>query len=94
MMMYSPQEIELLKIQLLACYGSYISILVRKTGLSRPTIAKFFNDRPIKWNNQNLIYQTGYELVLKKQQADKRLARRIKQLVNHENIPQHKMNKS
>ncbi len=78
--MYTKEEIELLKNQLLACYGNYIEIIIKETGISRPTVSKFFNHRPINPKNQILIYRTGCELVQQRRQEDKDLVKNLKKM--------------
>lgn len=80
--MYTEQDIELLKTQLVECYGNYIEILVSETGISRPTVSKFLNNKPIKAKNKTLIYRTGCQLIAKKREEDKSLIKNLKQMAN------------
>lgn len=81
--MYSKKEVFLLKKQLMAHFDSYPHILVELTGLTRPTINKFFSyDNSVRPSNQDLIYSTGIELIKEKMKKRDERVNELEELCN------------
>lgn len=74
----STADISAVREQLSMLCGNYVTMLSRKTELSRATVSKFFNDQKIKSENGERIYDAALELI--QIHADKRQQRAL--LVN------------
>jgi hypothetical protein len=61
--MFTKQDIQLIRDQLATFCSNYIALVSRKTGLSRATVSKFFNDGKIRPENQAKIYESAIELI-------------------------------
>ena len=46
---------------------NYVTILARKTQLSRATVTKFFNEEKIRSENHEKIYDAALDLILSKE---------------------------
>lgn len=81
--MYSKEEVLNLKEQLTAHFDSYTRLLTEVTGLTRPTINKFFRyDDSVRPSNQDLIYSTGIELIKSKKKIRKKRVSELEELCN------------
>lgn len=78
--MFTIDDVELLKAQLKKCYGCYVDLLVHSTKLSRTTVSKFLNHKPVKNTTQTLIYKTGCELITMKNFQDESMIRNLRKL--------------
>ena len=84
--MFTQEDIELLKSQLRDCYSNYIEMLVEKTGLTRPTISKFFNNKNVRPSTKELIYKTGFSLISQKRDEEKSLTRDLRRIAKGESL--------
>lgn len=50
------------------CLNNYVSLLARKTSLSRTTVSKFFNEGKLKADNEDKIYDAALELIREKEE--------------------------
>lgn len=51
------------------CYNNFITLLARKTSLSRATVSKFFNDGKVKADNEEKIFDAALELIRQKEES-------------------------
>lgn len=81
--MYSKKEVFLLKKQLMAHFDSYPQLLVELTGLTRPTINKFFSyNNSVRPSNQDLIYSAGIDLIKEKMKKRDERVNELEELCN------------
>lgn len=80
--MFTPEDVELLKKALSGRYSNFIGLIVNKSGLTRPTVSKFFNNRKIKPSNQELIYNTGKNLLEENVIKRNSLTKEVRDLAN------------
>lgn len=79
--MFDKKEIELIRNQLPPRYRELIS---EKTGLSIPTIARFFSSIPIRQHNEETIYDAALEIVQEHQERKEARALKIRKLITKE----------
>lgn len=60
--------------------ANYVTILTRKTELSRATVSKFFNEEKIKPENHEKIYDAALELIHSKEQMEQKREKLIHEL--------------
>ena len=79
--MYNKEEVLHLKEQLTAHFDSYPRLLQEVTGLTRPTINKFFNhEDSVRPSNEDLIYSTSIRLIKAKQKVRNEMFDELQQL--------------
>ncbi len=61
--MFLLQDINLLKQELSKYCDNYVEAIVGKTGLTYPTVHKFFRGEKIRPSNARNIYETGVDLI-------------------------------
>jgi hypothetical protein len=50
------------------CLNNYVTLLARKTNLSRATVSKFFNEGKVKSDNAEKIFDAALELIRQKEE--------------------------
>lgn len=55
------------------CFNNYVTLLARKTQLSRATVSKFFNDQKIRSDNEEKIVEAALELILQKEEKQEHI---------------------
>ena len=74
--MYLQADIKILVENMEKFYDNPVSMLAKKTGLSRPTVSKFFNFQAIKPSSTEIIYELCLDLIEQKQEKMQRVTAR------------------
>ena len=65
--MYQTEEIKTITRKMIKLFDSPVSLVATESGLSRPTVSKFFNRKSIRPSSQELLYDVCLELIEKKE---------------------------
>lgn len=65
--MYQTEEITTITRKMIRLFDSPISLISEKSGLSRPTVSKFFNRKAIRPSNEELLYDVCLECIEEKE---------------------------
>ena len=66
--MYQKEEIKIVRDQMIRLFDYPITYLTNISGLSRPTVSKFFNLKPIRPSVIKLLYELCEELISEKKE--------------------------
>ncbi len=61
--MYQPEEIKNVTRKMIKLFDYPVSILAKESGLSRPTVSKFFNRKEIRPSSVELLFDLCIELI-------------------------------
>lgn len=61
--MYQSKETKKIIQQMVMLFDSPIALLVKESGLSRPTVSKFFNGKEIRPSSTEMLFELCLELV-------------------------------
>lgn len=92
--MFNKEDVQLLKNQLEKLFHDYIERIMAKSGLSRPTVSKFFNFQKVRPINAGKIYDAALELIQEESSQHKSRIKRAHELINGEqdDTPQTSLN--
>lgn len=80
--MFNKSDVELLKNQLDKLFHDYIEKIMAKSGLSRPTVSKFFNFQKVRPVNAGKIYDAALELIEEESGQHQSRINKARQLLN------------
>ena len=78
--MYLQSEINTVLLKMEKLYDSPITLLTKTSGLSRPTVSKFFNKQTIKPSSVETLYELCLDLIEAKEQKRQQSLRREQNL--------------
>jgi len=92
--MFNKSDVEPLKNQLDKLFHDYIERVMAKSGLSRPTVSKFFNYQKVRPVNAGKIYDAALELIQEEASQHQSRIKKAQQLLNGEqdDAPQTSLN--
>ena len=61
--MYQEEEIKNVTKKMINLFDYPVSVLIKESGLSRPTVSKFFNIKEIRPSSVELLYDLCLELI-------------------------------
>ncbi|WP_346881267.1 hypothetical protein [uncultured Algibacter sp.] len=71
--MYELKEIKEITKKMILLFDSPITMLSEKTGLSRPTVSKFFNGKTVKPSSTELLYELCFDLIEQKESKRRKI---------------------
>ena len=71
--MYELIEVKEITKKMVLLFDNPIAMLSKQTGLSRPTVSKFFNGKTVKPSSTELLYELCYDLIEKKESKRKKI---------------------
>jgi hypothetical protein len=74
------QDIHEVMAKLTVVCTNYVTVLSRKTGISRTTVSKFFNDQKVSVHNQEKIFDAACNLILDQSEVSRNRAKMIEQI--------------
>jgi len=78
--MYLQSEIKTVLLKMEKLYDSPITVLTKTSGLSRPTVSKFFNKQTIKPSSTETLYELCLDLIEAKEKKRQTSLRREQNL--------------
>lgn len=78
--MYLQSEINTVLLKMEKLYDSPITLLTKTSGLSRPTVSKFFNKQTIKPSSVETLYELCLDFIEAKEQKRQQSLRREQNL--------------
>ena len=78
--MYLQSEIKTVLLKMEKLYDSPITLLTKTSGLSRPTVSKFFNKQTIKPSSVETLYELCLDFIEAKEQKRQTSLRREQSL--------------
>lgn len=78
--MYLQSEIKTVLLKMEKLYDSPITLLTKSSGLSRPTVSKFFNKQTIKPSSVETLYELCLDLIEAKENKRQTSLRREQSL--------------
>lgn len=78
--MYLQTEIKTVLLKMEKLYDSPITLLTKKSGLSRPTVSKFFNNHEVKPSSVERLYDLCLDLIEAKEQKRQTSLKREQEL--------------
>lgn len=83
--MYLREEIRAITSKMEQLYDSPIATLTARSGMSRPTVSKFFNLHPVKPSSTEKLYELCFELIAEKDEKRKAILKKGNALLSPQN---------
>jgi len=80
--MYLQEDVKMIIQKMEKLFDSPIGLISKKTGISRPTVSKFFNQQSIKPSSTEIIYELCLDLIEEKEKQRKRTHERKNAIFN------------
>jgi|TARA_R110002049_G_scaffold113040_2_gene263032 hypothetical protein len=74
--MYLQEDVKMIIQKMEKLFDSPVGIISKKTGISRPTVSKFFNQQTLKPSSTETIYELCLDLIEEKEKQRKRTLER------------------
>lgn len=80
--MYLQEEIRAITNKMAKLYDNPIAVITKNSGLSRPTVSKFYNLHPLKPSSIEKLYDVCLELIEEKEKKRNRSLKKEHSMLN------------
>ena len=80
--MYLPEDVKMIILKMEKLFDSPVRTISKETGMSRPTVAKFFSQQVLKPSSTEIIYELCLDLIEEKEKKRKNTIERRNAIFN------------